>query len=88
MTERDSMPVDEQRTARRALGWWVVLQGYAGLGAALMSGLAFGLWQGSAMAGLWMACVLIGVPLSLGGALTCALVMSRTLTASVKEGDD
>jgi hypothetical protein len=88
MTARDSMTWDEQWKAKRRVMSWVILQGYVGMGAALMSGVAFGVWHGSLMAGLWMACVLIGLPISLGAAVAMAFVMSRVLAASHTPRDD
>jgi hypothetical protein len=88
MTEpRTWTPTEEQQAKRRLLCWGLV-PGYAGMGAALMSGFAFGVWQGSAMAGLWMASVLIGVPLSLGAWGLIALVINQRLTAPHTKRDD
>jgi hypothetical protein len=82
------MTWDGHRKAQRTVLAWVLLQGYISMGVALISGGAFGLWQGSLAAGLWMALVLIGVPLSLGYACMLALMVSRELAAPRMKGDD
>lgn len=82
MVEHDKT---EQQAARRSLMRWIMVGHYAGLGGALLAALAFGLWQGSPLAGLWMGLVLVAAPLSVSVGLAVWWLIAQGLTESLKE---